>query len=52
MSNSAITTGLMVKCIFSIPSRGLQGLINFIFKLAQLLLSCPHYSCISKRAKI
>lgn len=32
-------------------SRGLQGFIKSIFKLAQLPLSCPHYSCISKRAK-
>lgn len=41
----------MVKRVFSLPLRGLQGFINSIFKLAQLLLSCPHYSCISKRAK-
>ncbi len=41
----------MVKRVFSLPFRGLQGFINFIFKLAQLPLLCPHYSCISKRAK-
>lgn len=41
----------MVKRVFSLPLRGLQGFINSIFKLAQLPLSCPHYSCISKRAK-
>ncbi|ATF08655.1 Mobile element protein [Candidatus Enterovibrio altilux] len=41
----------MVKCIFLIPLRGLQGLINFVFKFAQLPLPCPHYSCISKRVK-
>lgn len=41
----------MVKRVFSMPLRGLQGIINSIFKLAQLPLSCPHYSCISKRAK-
>ncbi len=33
------------------PLRGLQEFINSVFKLAQLPLSCPHYSCISKRAK-
>ncbi len=41
----------MVKRVFSLPLRGLQGFINSIFKLAQLPLSCPNYSCISKRAK-
>ncbi|ATF09474.1 Mobile element protein [Candidatus Enterovibrio altilux] len=29
----------------------LQGFINFIFKLVQLPLSCPHYSCMSKPDK-
>ncbi|WP_425667491.1 IS5 family transposase [Vibrio tubiashii] len=50
-SDLAITTALIVKRVFSLPLRGLQGFINSIFKLAQLPLSCPHYSCISKRAK-
>ncbi len=50
-SDLAITTALMVKRVFSMPLRSLQGFINSIFKLAQLPLSCPHYSCISKRAK-
>ncbi|ATF10417.1 Mobile element protein [Candidatus Enterovibrio altilux] len=31
--------------------RGLQGFINTVSKLAQLSLSCSHYSCISKRIK-
>ncbi|MGL1292399.1 transposase [Vibrio parahaemolyticus] len=50
-SDLAITTALMVKHVFSLPLRCLQGLINSIFKLTQLPLLCPHYSCISKRAK-
>ncbi len=50
-SNLAITTALMVKRVFSLPLRGLQGFINSIFKLAQFPLLCPYYSCISKRAK-
>ncbi|HAS8246700.1 TPA: IS5 family transposase [Vibrio vulnificus] len=50
-SDLAITTALMVKRVFSMPLRGLQGFINSIFKLAELPLSCPHYSCISKLAK-
>lgn len=43
-SDLAITTALMVKRIFSLPLRALQGSIDSIFKLAQLPLSCPHYS--------
>ncbi|ATF10265.1 Mobile element protein [Candidatus Enterovibrio altilux] len=42
---------LVVKCVFSILLKSLQGFINSIFKLAQLPFSCPHYSCISKRTK-
>ncbi|ATF09813.1 Mobile element protein [Candidatus Enterovibrio altilux] len=42
----------MVKCVFSIPWRGVQGLINSISKFAQLSLSCLTISCISKRVKI
>ncbi|ATF08997.1 Mobile element protein [Candidatus Enterovibrio altilux] len=41
----------MVKRVLSMPWRGLKGLINFVFKLAQRLLSCFHYACINKRAK-
>ncbi len=37
-SDLAITTALMVKHVFSLPLRGLQGFINSIFKLAQLPL--------------
>ncbi|WP_240698077.1 IS5 family transposase, partial [Vibrio sp. F12] len=50
-SDLAITTALMVKRVFAMPLRALQGFIDSVFKLAQLPLSCPHYSCISKRAK-
>lgn len=50
-SDLAITTALMVKRVFSMPLRALQGFINSVFKLADIPLSCPHYTCISKRAK-
>ncbi|OJI37521.1 hypothetical protein VVDAL79087_03308 [Vibrio vulnificus] len=50
-SGLAITMALMVKRLFSLPLRGLQGFINSIFKLAEIPLSYPHYPCISKRAK-
>nr|AKN37953.1 Mobile element protein [Enterovibrio norvegicus] len=50
-SDLAITTALMVKRIFSMPLRASQGFIDSVFRLGQIPLSCPHYSCISRRAK-
>ncbi|MCA3895970.1 IS5 family transposase [Vibrio vulnificus] len=50
-SDLAITTALMVKRIFSMPLRASQGFIDSVFRLARLPLKCPHYSCISRRAK-
>lgn len=50
-SDLAITTALMVKRVFSMPLRALQGFINSVFKLGGIPLMCPHYTCISKRAK-
>ncbi|EKE6109419.1 IS5-like element ISVch8 family transposase [Vibrio cholerae] len=50
-SDLAITTALMVKRIFSMPLRASQGFMDSVFQLAQLPLRCPHYSCISRRAK-
>lgn len=50
-SDLAITTALMVKRVFSMPLRALQGFLDSIFKLANIPLVCPHYTCISRRAK-
>ncbi len=50
-SDLAITTVLMVKRIFFLPLRALQGFIDSIFRLANVLLVCPQYTCISRRAK-
>lgn len=50
-SDLAITTALMVKHIFSLPLRALQGFIDYVFKLAKVPLVYPHYTCISRRAK-
>ncbi|AAO11495.1 Transposase [Vibrio vulnificus CMCP6] len=50
-SDLAITTALMVKRIFSMPLHASQGFMDSVFRLAQLALHCPHYSCISRRAK-
>ncbi len=41
----------MVKRVFSIPLRALQGFLDSVFKLANIPLVCPHYTCISRRAK-
>ena len=50
-SDLAITTAFMVKRVFSMPLRALQGFIDSVFKLANIPLFCPHYTCISRRAK-
>jgi len=50
-SDLAITTALMVKRIFALPLRALQGFIDSVFRLANVSLVCPHYICISRRAK-
>ncbi|WP_244142950.1 transposase [Vibrio sp. B1ASS3] len=50
-SDLAITTALMVKRVFSMPLRALQGFLDSVFKLANVPLVCPHYTCISRRAK-
>lgn len=41
----------MVKRVFSLPLRALQGFLDSVFKLANIPLVCPHYTCISRRAK-
>lgn len=41
----------MVKKIFNLPLRGLQGFLDSIFSMMKLDLRSPNYSCISKRAR-
>jgi hypothetical protein len=50
-SDLAITTALMVKRVFSMPLRALQGFLDSVFKLAKIPLVYPHYTCISRRTK-
>lgn len=50
-SDLATTTALIVKRIFSLPLRALQGVIDPVFILANVPLVCIHYTCISRRAK-
>ncbi len=41
----------MVKSIFSMSLRALQGFLDSVFELANIPLVCPYYDCISRRAK-
>ncbi len=50
-SDTAIETALMIKGIFSLPLRALQGFIDSIFELLDAPLTSPDYTCISKRSK-
>ncbi|WP_341501461.1 IS5 family transposase [Gallaecimonas sp. GXIMD4217] len=50
-SDTAIETALMLKGLFNLPLRALEGFINSLFRLMEVPLSSPSYSCISKRAK-
>lgn len=50
-TDMAITTVLMMKRVFNLSLRALQGFIDSIFKLMGQSLRCPDYSLISKRAK-
>ncbi|MGF1743017.1 IS5 family transposase [Vibrio profundum] len=50
-SDTAIETALMIKGIFKLPLRALQGFIDSIFDLMNVPLRSPNYTTISKRAK-
>ncbi len=47
----AITSVLMMKRVFNLSFRALQGFVDSIFKLMALPLRCPDYSLVSKGAK-
>ncbi len=50
-SDLAITTVLVIKRVFRLPLRAVQGFIDSIFALMGVPLRCPDYSCVSRRAK-
>jgi hypothetical protein len=50
-SDAAIETALMLKGVFNLPLRALEGFINSIFERMNIDLRSPDYSCISKRSK-
>ncbi|AFG40022.1 Transposase, IS4 family [Escherichia coli] len=49
-SDSAIETALMLKAVFKLPLRALEGFINSLFKLMKVPLQSPDYSCIREGA--
>ncbi|MFC3395017.1 IS5 family transposase [Brenneria rubrifaciens] len=50
-SDMAITTALMLKNVFNLALRALQGFIDSVFHLMNVPLRSPDYTSISKRAK-
>ena len=50
-SDDAIRCGLMIKAVFRITLRFLQGFVDSIIGILKLSLACPHYSVFSRRAK-
>ena len=50
-TDMAITRVLMMKPVFNLSLRALQGFVDSMFKLMGLSLRCPHYSLLSRRAK-
>jgi hypothetical protein len=50
-SDDAIRCGLIIKAVFRIALRALQGFVGSLIKILGLDLVCPHYSVFSRRAK-
>ncbi|PCS22880.1 Mobile element protein [Candidatus Enterovibrio escicola] len=50
-SDTTIETVLMVKGIFKLLLRGLEGFLNLVLTLMDFPLRSPTYTCISKRSK-
>ncbi len=50
-TDMAVTTVLMIKRVFNLSLRALQGFVDSVFTLMSLPLRCPDYSLVSRRAK-
>jgi hypothetical protein len=50
-SDDTIRCGLIIKAVFHVALRQLQGLIMSLIKMLEVDLVCPHYSVFSRRAK-
>ena len=48
-SDFAIMTCHEVRQVYRLPLRQCQGFMDSLFKLAELSILCPDYSCLSKR---
>ena len=48
-SDFAIITCHEIRQVFRLPLRQCQGFINSLFRLKNISLACPDYSCLSKR---
>lgn len=51
-SDLAIQTFLMVQAVYGLSLRKTEGFLNSLFKLMNVDLNSPDYSCVSKRAKL
>lgn len=47
----AITVCYEIKLVYKLPLRQLQGFLNSLFEWHDLNITCPDYSCLSKRLK-
>ena len=50
-SDAAIRCGLIIKSVFRMALRAMQGFLTSLLKMLKLDLVCPHYSAFSRRAK-
>ena len=50
-STSVIQAGLIIKAVYNLPLRSLQGFLGSILMFLQVDLKSPHYSLFCKRAK-
>jgi hypothetical protein len=50
-SDDTIRCGLIIKAVFHVALRQLQGLIMSLITILEVDLVCPHYSVFSRRAK-
>ncbi|NIG62945.1 MAG: hypothetical protein G5663_06905 [Serratia symbiotica] len=48
----SMTRVLMLKRIFGLTLRAIQGFVDSIFTLMKVLLNCPDYTCINKRRSL
>jgi len=50
-SDIAIECMLLIRSVFHLPLRGLQGFVDDLIDMAGLTLLCPNYTTVCRRAK-